>query len=189
MNNLIVSDTNIFIDLINGNLLEEFFKLPYKISTNILVLNEISNKRDLNKLAKYINDKRLSIHAISSTEMSSILTLKNLPTTSNRLSIQDCSVWYYAKTVGARLLTGDSILRKTAEKDGIQVSGILYVLDSMEKHKTATVKKLSKSLKLIMSKNKQSRLPIAECLKRINKWNNPCPAPVKSVDNLTPSKK
>jgi len=186
-NNLIVSDTNIFIDLINGNLLEEFFNLPYKISTNILVLNEITDKKEFNKLSPYIKNKKLDIHAIDTTEMLSILTLKNSSTTSSKLSIQDCSVWHYAKNTNARLLTGDSRLRKAAEKDGVKVSGILYVLDSIENHKIASAKKLSKSLKQIMAKNKQSRLPIAECLKRINKWDNSKPVPSQSDDHPSPS--
>lgn len=172
MNNLIVSDTNIFIDLINGNLLEDFFNLPYEISTNILVLNEITDKKEFETVSPYIKDKKLDVHEIDAAEMSSIFDLKNASTTSSRLSLQDCSVWLYAKNTNARLLTGDSRLRKAAEKDGVKVSGILYVLDSIENHKIATVKKLSKSLKRIMSKNRQSRLPIDECLKRINKWDN-----------------
>lgn len=172
MNNLIVSDTNIFIDLINGNLLEEFFNLPYKISTNILVLNEITDKKEFETLSPYITDKKLDVHEIDATEMSSIFDLKNASTTSSKLSLQDCSVWLYAKNTNARLLTGDFRLRKAAEKDGIKVSGILYVLDTIEHHKAASAKKLSKSLKQIMSKNKQARLPIDECVKRINKWDN-----------------
>lgn len=172
MNNIIVSDTNIFIDLINGNLLSEFFNLPYKISTNILVLNEITDKKEFEALSPYIKDKKLDVHEIDAAEMSSIFDLKNASTTSSRLSLQDCSVWLYAKKTNARLLTGDSRLRKAAEKDGVKVSGILYVLDSIDYHKAATAKKLSKSLKQIMSKNKQSRLPVDKCVKRINKWDN-----------------
>lgn len=87
MNNLIVSDTNIFIDLINGNLLEEFFNLPYKISTNILVLNEITDKKEFETLSPYITDKKLDVHEIDATEMSSIFDLKNASTTSSKLSL------------------------------------------------------------------------------------------------------
>lgn len=183
MNNLIVSDTNIFIDLINGNLLAEFFSLPYKISTNILVLNEITDKKEFETLSPYIKNKKLDVHEIDAAEMSSIFELKNAPNTSSRLSIQDCSVWLYAKNTNARLLTGDSRLRKAAERDGVKVSGILYVLDSIDNLKKATAKKLSKSLKQIMTKNKQSRLPIDECLKRINKWDNTKTEPSLSDDN------
>lgn len=172
MNNLIVSDTNIFIDLINGNLLEEFFNLPYKISTNILVLNEITDKKEFETLSPYIKENKLDVHEIDAAEMSSIFDLKNASTTSRNLSLQDCSVWLYAKNTNARLLTGDSRLRKAAEKDGVKVSGILYVLDSIEHHNAATAKKLSNALKQIMIKNKQSRLPVDECVKRINKWDN-----------------
>ena len=38
---LIVSDTNIFLDLFDTELLKEFFNLPYEIKTSMLVIGEI----------------------------------------------------------------------------------------------------------------------------------------------------
>ena len=49
----------------------------------------------------------------------------------NNASITDCSVWYYAKKTGGRLLTGDGKLRKSAEGDNVKVSGILYIFDNL----------------------------------------------------------
>ena len=170
MNNLLVSDTNIFIDLINGNLLEDFFDLPYKISTNILVLNELTNNSQLAKLRPFVNNNKLEVHHIESQEFNSIYNLKLAASTSKKLSFQDCSIWHYAKQINARLLTNDSRLRKAASKDGVLVSGSLFVLDELESKLNTSPKKLYKGLQNMMQKNKQARFPLNECLIRLNKW-------------------
>ena len=44
LNKLIVSDTNIFLDLFDTDLLKEFFTLPYEIKTSMLVIGEIKKR-------------------------------------------------------------------------------------------------------------------------------------------------
>ena len=39
---IIVNDTNIFIDLHSCGLLDSFFKLPYKVHTTDLVMSELT---------------------------------------------------------------------------------------------------------------------------------------------------
>lgn len=168
MNNLLVSDTNIFIDLINGGLLDDFFKLPYSISTNLLIIGEITDNKQLEQLKPFLKNGKLKVENVSATDFDEIYSLKT--NASSRLSFNDCSVWYSAKKINARLLTGDSRLRKAVEKDGLKVSGILFVLDKIEEHSLVSSQKLQYSLLKIISKNKQSRLPVAECNKRLNCW-------------------
>lgn len=42
---VVVSDTNIFIDLIDLDLYKDFLQLGYQVHTNIFVLHELRNKR------------------------------------------------------------------------------------------------------------------------------------------------
>lgn len=55
---LIVSDTNIFIDLFNTNLLKEFFALPYEIKTTMLVFSEIKDDKQLQAIKPFIDSKK-----------------------------------------------------------------------------------------------------------------------------------
>ena len=89
-------------------------------------------------------------------------------TSSNNTSITDCSVWYYAKKTQGRLLTGDNKLRKSAERDNVKVSGVLYVFDSLIEYDILGKEKCTKKLTQLMNINK--RLPHNECNKRIKNW-------------------
>ena len=80
----------------------------------------------------------------------------------------DCSVWYRAKETAGRLLTGDGKLRKSAEKDNVKVSGILYIFDNLVEYEIITKTEAVNSLEKLISIN--SRLPKGECEKRILEW-------------------
>ncbi len=41
METVVVSDTNIFIDLISVDLLDEFFRLPFEIHTTDFIIHEL----------------------------------------------------------------------------------------------------------------------------------------------------
>ena len=70
MNNLIVSDTNIFIDLINGDLLDEFFNLPYNISLirpfengkSYYLMNGVGFEKDIKKAQRYHTENILQLN-------------------------------------------------------------------------------------------------------------------------------
>lgn len=47
---IVVSDTNIFFDLISVDLLNDFFQLPCKIVTTDFVVNEIEQPNQLGKI-------------------------------------------------------------------------------------------------------------------------------------------
>ena len=80
----------------------------------------------------------------------------------------DCSVWYAAKKMNCRLLTGDSKLRSVAEKDRVKVSGILYVLDKTIE--CEIISKADAALKLERLLQTNIRLPRKACEDRIKDW-------------------
>lgn len=163
---LVVSDTNIFFDLLSVDLLSDFFQLPCKIATTDFVINEIIQPEQLKKIQVFIDSKKLDVEAFESDEVNIINEIhKNRD---NNVSFTDCSVWYYAKENNGRLLTGDGKLRKSAEKDNVKVSGILYIFDNLLEYEILDKTRCAKKLEQLMLLN--MRLPKGECEKRIKKW-------------------
>ena len=163
---VVVSDTNILFDLLSINLLEDFFLLPFEISTTDFVIHEIHRQEQIDIINKYILTKKLKVVSFSFSEIKEITNIYK--TSSNNTSITDCSVWYYAKKTQGRLLTGDNKLRKSAERDNVKVSGVLYVFDSLIEYDILGKEKCTKKLTQLMNINK--RLPNNECNKRIKNW-------------------
>ena len=58
---IIVNDTNIFIDLYSCNLLDDFFMLPYNIHTTDFVMNELKEDEQRKVVTKFRNSGQLTI--------------------------------------------------------------------------------------------------------------------------------
>lgn len=122
---IVVNDTNIFIDLMSVDLLDDFFRLPIEIHTTDFVLNELTDESQHNAIQKHISLKHLTVKGHSGAEVAAIVSFQE--TCRNNVSIADCSVWLYAKYNGYTLLTGDAKLRSSAQKSGVNVCGILRI--------------------------------------------------------------
>ena len=81
------------------------------------------------------------------------------------LSFQDCTVLYYALNGDYKLLTGDRNLRVIAERHGLQVSGIIYVMDELLHNDILSKEEYITKLKALLESN--HRLPTKEIMKRI----------------------
>lgn len=161
---LIVSDTNIFIDLISINVLDKLFLLPCDICTTDFVVNEIKWPNQRAEIDKHIIAKKLREVSFVFEELVKISELHS----NSSISMTDCSVWYLAKETGGRLLTGDGKLKKAAENDNVKVSGILYIFDNLVEYNI--VDRASAAVLLEQLQAINSRLPKAECEKRIEEW-------------------
>ena len=129
MDILVVNDTNIFIDLISVDLLDDFFNLPIGVHTTDLVLNELTDESQSAAVREHVKLKHLTVKRYSWTEVAEIVSFR--ATCHNNVSIADCSVWLYAKHNGYTLLTGDAKLRSSAQKSGVTVCGILRIFDML----------------------------------------------------------
>lgn len=166
---IIVNDTNIFIDLHSCGLLDSFFKLPYKVHTTDFVLSELTDGEQHETVMKYCAQKQLTVKSFTSKELTAIWEYYNTASKVCNVSIEDCSVLIYTKTMtNARLLTGDKTLRTRAEREGILVSGVLFIFDELVEHGIITQKEASSHLSKLVEKN--VRLPNEEIDKRIAKW-------------------
>lgn len=163
---VVVNDANILIDLYSVGLLEEFFRLPIHVHTSDFVYNEIKIDEQKEEIDKYIKSGALTIKKYTAEEIVEIVELQAKCT--GNISLEDCSVWLYAKKNKFRLLTGDKSLHNHAVEDGVTVSGILYVFDCLVKEKIITPSIGAEKLALLYSIN--VRLPKNLIEQRINQW-------------------
>ncbi len=88
----LVSDTNIFIDLIETDLLDELFKLPWEIHTTDFVLGELKDAEQKKELETYVSKKVLKVKRYKGDEAMELGIFKLELSRESNLSITDCSV-------------------------------------------------------------------------------------------------
>ncbi|PJE47071.1 MAG: hypothetical protein CUR34_05960 [Sediminibacterium sp.] len=163
--NLIVTDTNVFFDLMSIEVLPDFFGLDYEICTTDFVLNEISRIDQKEQVQHFIRSKQLTIHKLSAEEIEEVVNLK---TKRNLRRITDKSVLWKALQLKCRLVTGDKNLRYEAEEHGLQVNGTLWVIKTLVESniiEPATAVLLLEKLKLV-----NDSLPKEEIEKMIKQY-------------------
>jgi len=131
MEQIVVNDTNVFIDLYSVGLLEEFFSLPWEIYTTELVMLELLREGQNKAVDHYRDIGRLHIPTLYAKDMHTIVEMHIHFQGKTNVSVADCSVWYYARQNNYIILTGDRKLRKASVLDGVEVHGILYVFDKL----------------------------------------------------------
>lgn len=125
---LIVTDTNVFFDLMSIEVLPDFFELDYEICTTDFVVNEIIRIDQLEQIQNFIRSKKLRVYVLSSDEIEEVINLK---TKRNLRRITDKSVLWKALKLKCRLLTGDKNLRSEAKEQGLEVNGSLWVIRTL----------------------------------------------------------
>lgn len=89
---IVVNDTNIFIDLIHTELIDLFFQLPFEVHTTDFVIGEIEEEEQERIVQKLIEDEKLIVAGLNHGELEEIMILQNEII---QLSVPDCSVWFY----------------------------------------------------------------------------------------------
>lgn len=163
---VVVNDTNIFIDLYSIGCLDAFFSLPITIHTVDFVINEIKDEQQLRAVERFIISKQLVVRNFSSEELGDIVLLH--ARANGNVSMTDCAVWYYAKSYGYVLLTGDRQLRNKAVESNVDVRGILHIFDMFMLYEIFTPEKVVEKLKELQRLN--PRLPHRLIQERVEKW-------------------
>lgn len=163
---IVVNDTNIFIDLYSVGCLEAFFQLPISVHTVDFVMNEIKDFAQLKAIGEYVESKQLTIGRFTAEELGDVYTL--FATAEGNVSLTDCAVWHYAKSHNYILLTGDKQLRNRASESHVTVRGILYVFDLLMEHKILSTEDIVAKLRKLQEVN--LRLPKKLIQERIDKW-------------------
>lgn len=160
MNRVFVSDTNIWIDLRHAGLLAEVFQLPLVLCCTDFVLEEL---RDFDH--ETLRGHGLRVEGIAGEHMAHLMALMHAHRNS---SLADVSCYFLAQERGLPLLTGDGRLRRQAQRDGLEVHGVLWLMDRMVTQGVVTPPHAAEALELMLMRN--ARLPQEECRARLHAW-------------------
>ena len=161
---LLVNDANILIDLLKIGLLESFFQMEYEFHVTDFVAAEVQED-NVDELDMFIENGSLQKKTFDFEEL---MQVQLLEVKHQALSIADCSCLFHARTLSAKLLTGDAALRRTAQQEQISVHGILWIFDELVRQGCLSKGHAYDKLRELMRKN--SRLPAKECKKRLKRW-------------------
>lgn len=166
MNDIVVNDTNIFIDLCKLHLLNGLFALPFEIHTVDFVIEELVDENQRKDVASFLESGKLTVHSFQQEEIANVINLKS--TAGGNLSFTDCAAWYYAKENNYILITGGGKLRRKAIASDVMVKGILFLFDRFVEEDVLTLTKAVNKLEELLKIN--SRLPRNEIDTRISRW-------------------
>lgn len=157
---LLVTDTNIWIDLENGGILKAAFGLPYQFIIPDFATGELLRPKwgTLQALGLRSHELRPAL----------IQELASLRTANRALSASDLAAFLLARDLGATLLTGDWRLNELASKHGVRVHGVLWLLDEMVALQALPPEQAAGALEQILTQG--ARLPQEECRRRLARW-------------------
>lgn len=162
---LIVTDTNVFFDMMSIEVLPDFFGLDYEICTTDFVVNEIIRIDQTEQIQNFIRSKQLTVYKLTSDEVEEVVNLK---TKRNLRRITDKSVLWKALQLKCKLVTGDKNLRSEAEEQGLEVNGSLWVIKTLVETKIIEPVLAVGLLEKLTTVN--NSLPIEEIDKLIKKY-------------------
>jgi uncharacterized protein YacL len=157
---VLVTDTNIWIDLENGGILAEVFHLPYQFLTPDFAIPELIHPR-----WQTLQALGLEVRELDSERIRELVILGQAI---KNLSITDLAVFLLAKTLEATLLTGDWRLNELATANSLSVHGVLWLLDEMVRYQAITTGQAANALGRMFDQG--ARLPADECRKRLASW-------------------
>ena len=122
---LIITDTNVFFDIINIGALPEFFALDFDICTTDFVVKEVLESNQKSQIESFIRAKKLTVFSFSAEEIEEIYQFQT-----KRIfkGITDKSVLWKSYRLNCLLLTGDMKLRKEAIDLKLEVHGSIWVI-------------------------------------------------------------
>ena len=162
---LIITDTNIFFDIISIGALPEFFRLDFEICTTVFVINEILESDQREQIDVFIRANQITVIDFSSEEIDAI---QEFETKRVFKGITDKSVLWKSHQLRCPLLTGDKKLRNEAEDHGVEVHGSIWVITTLVEKDLITKSKAIELLEMLKTVN--TSLPYDEIDKLIRNY-------------------
>lgn len=156
----IVVDAGIWIDLHFGGVLAGAFRLSDEFVSPDVILAELVT----------VDPQVIIRHGCRVEHLTpdDYGTLQRLVTEHSGPSVSDLTALLISMREGLMLLAGDSKLRKAAETEGVEVHGILWLLDRMIAETVLSERKAAAALRSMLDCD--ARLPRDECERRLLKW-------------------
>lgn len=164
---ILLTDTNVFFDIIEINALPEFFSLPYEICTTDFVVDEVLRSHQKEQIEIFIRAKKLTVFKLTDIDVDEV---KAFQTTRIFKGLTDKTVLWKAKQLNSPLLTGDGKLRKEAQEQGIKVHGSIWVIENLAINQL--IEKSNAVILLEKLKETNNSLPIDEIDKLIKKFSS-----------------
>lgn len=155
MKKVVVSDTNIFIDLIDIGLIKFLFQCGLEVHTTAMVIEEIRNDAQRNELLGFTD---LVVRKYQEVDYFQVFDYYVKARRFSNLSMADCSVLLYAKELDCPLITNDGKLRHSAKAEGIEVKRLLSIIMYMVEAGALT--KMSAKTAMIKLMETNSRAPM-----------------------------
>ena len=125
-NKILINDSCVLFDLIDLNLLNDFFRLKYIFYTTPLVISEIVSEYQLIEIEKYIEGHLLIIDSYGDFQSVQAIYDKY-----PGLSFADSSVLELAIRLEGILLSSDKALRNISKTNNLDVRGVLWVIKEL----------------------------------------------------------
>lgn len=163
-----VTDACIFIDLIELQIISEFFKLDIELHTTTDVVMELyPDQQEI--LKAYESGEKLVIHNLSADQISAMDGI-DFP---RGLSPEDRSVIYTAINLkDALILSSDKLVREYAGNISVEYHGIFWIFDQMVAEEILSKKVGASKITELLSLNimYQSATMKREAERRIRAW-------------------
>lgn len=123
---LIITDTNVFIDLMNVDALAAFFALGFEVHTTDFVINELDKDQQA-QLLPFRGNGQLVVARFTDTEVRTFEVMA----TSVTIQFTDRSVIFLATQLKGMILSGDGNLWKECKARKLDVHGSIWVIEQI----------------------------------------------------------
>lgn len=162
---IVVSDTCCMIDLRKAGLLEAFLDLPYQFVMPDSLFEDEWLCLSAQEKAR-LKRKGLEVRELPG---GSVMRAQQHYIAHNPLALNDCFALVLAEDIEESILmSGDKALRRVAADAGIEVRGVLWIIDELENNQVVELQKLYDVL-LIFKEDGNVYLPEEEITKRLRR--------------------
>lgn len=157
-----INDANILMDIVKLGLVDAFLALGFELYTTDFVFAEMEPEQQ-----EALQSEVLIKLEADQADIEAIFHKKEEHA---GLSFEDCSTWHFAEKMDGVLVTGDGSLRKKASASGVEVRGMIYIIEQIKEQGLLPVATCVEKLRLLKELN--DRLPMNEIDNRIQVWEN-----------------
>ena len=159
---LLISDANIIIDIVAGELVEAMFALEYEFGVpDVLYADELEAQHST------MLDVGLRQFELAPELVNSAIALYEKAVVT-KVSANDCMALALAQAEECPLLTGDAKLKQLATSEGVTVFGTLWLVENMLNSGLLTAAEAEEAYQKVLEDG--SRLPIREINKQLKKF-------------------
>jgi len=157
---IVIKDACLLIDLVDLNLMTEFFELNLTVITTIQVIGEITDEHQRIEVNKFIDNGKLQIESEGK-----LLIISAINDKYPGLSIADSSVLELAIRKEAIVLSSDGLIRKISLKENLCVRGLVWIIEELYNSNLINIEIALKKLEKYKKLNLRAPIKEIEALK------------------------